>query len=156
MVPRSDMQTTPHASFQPDPHPRFAGSGPHDDDDKPICGGVLPIFLFVGFHGALIKGILQILLCVGGFRNVLRKSTKANLLVTFQYAVLLLSLFDDVIFFDDGKIATKTFWKTQSNVSPVCLSFVGPAWFIVAGWALCSGQVFPSLPSCLMFISAEL
>lgn len=32
------------------------------------------------------------------------------------------------------KIATKTFWKTQSNVSPVFLSFVGPS-VVCSGWS---------------------
>lgn len=31
------------------------------------------------------------------------------------------------------KIATKTFWKIQSNVSPVFLSFVGPG-VVSSGW----------------------
>lgn len=128
------MQTNPHASLQPLPLPRLPGRGP-SDDDKPTCGGVLPVFLSVGFHGALKKkkGILQKIMRGGGrreFRNVLRKSTRANLLVTFQWALLLLSLFDDdVTFFFSmmQKIATKTFWKIWPNVSPVFLSFVGPS-----------------------------
>lgn len=44
VVPRSDMQT--------DPRPRLPGRSP-SDNDKPTCGGVLPVFLSVGFHGAL-------------------------------------------------------------------------------------------------------
>ena len=89
------------------PRPRVTGRGPSDNDDaKPRCGGVLPIFLSVGFHGALNKKrhFTENNVGVGGggnfiMRNVLRKRTKANLLVTFQEAVLLLSLFEDVIFF---------------------------------------------------------
>lgn len=48
--------------------------------------------------------------------------------------MLLLSLFDDVIFFSMmEKIATKTFQKIQSSVSPVFLSFVGPG-VVYSGW----------------------
>lgn len=54
VVPRSDMQTDPQVSLQPLPCPRLPGRGP-SDDDKPTCGGVLPVFLSVGFHGALKK-----------------------------------------------------------------------------------------------------
>lgn len=36
-------------------------------------------------------------------------------------------------------IATKTFWKIQSNVCLVFLSFMGCVWFIRWDWALCSG-----------------
>lgn len=129
------MQTNPHASLRPLSRPRVTGRGPGDDkgdNDKPMSGGVSPILLsrisWCFKKGA--GGILQKIRWGGGrreFRNVLRKSTKAHLLVTFQYAVLLPSLFDDVIFFFAmmEKIATKTFWKIQSNVSPVFLSFVG-------------------------------
>lgn len=127
------MQTNPHASLRPLSRPRVTGRGPGDDEgdnDKPMSGGVSPIFLSrISWCFKKEKGILQRIRWGGGrreFRNVLRKSTKAHLLVTFQYAVLLLSLFDDVIFFSMmEKISTKTFWKIQSNVSPVFLSFVG-------------------------------
>lgn len=53
VVPRSDMQTNPHTSLQPLP------SQTHRQGTqwwwKPLCGGVLPVFLSVGFHGALKK-----------------------------------------------------------------------------------------------------
>lgn len=47
--------------------PRLTGRGP-SDDEKPLCGGILPIFLSVGFHGALKKkkGILQKTMQGGG------------------------------------------------------------------------------------------
>lgn len=53
-VRRSDMQTHPHASLWSLTHPRVIGRGPRDNDE-PTCGGVLPNFLSVGFHGALKK-----------------------------------------------------------------------------------------------------
>lgn len=78
----------PASSLFPVPDSRLLGRDP-SDDDKLTCGGVLPVFLSVGFHGALKKkkGILQKIMWGGGrreFRNVLRKSIRANLLVTFQ------------------------------------------------------------------------
>lgn len=36
-------------------------------------------------------------------------------------------------------IATKTFWKIQSNVCPVFLSLMGCVWFIRWDWTRCSG-----------------
>lgn len=88
-MPRRDMQTNPRASLWLLTRPRVTGRGPLNND-KPTCGVVLPIFLSVGFHGALKrkKGILQKIMPGWGgrreFRNVLRKSTKTTLLVTFQ------------------------------------------------------------------------
>lgn len=42
------MQTHPHASLRPLSRPRVTGRGPgddEDDNDKPMSGGVSPIFL---------------------------------------------------------------------------------------------------------------
>lgn len=70
----------------------------------------------------------------------LGKGQKQTCFVTFQEAVLLLSLFDDVIFFSImEKIATKTFWKIQPDVFPVFLSFAGPS-VVGSGWVRVHAQ----------------
>lgn len=71
--------------------------------------------------------------------------------------MLLLSLFDDVIFFSlIEKTATKTFWKIQSDVSPVFLSFVGQTWFRVAGLGAILRTAGRLGHAWLAFIGAEL
>lgn len=80
--------------------------------------------------------------------------------------MLLLPLFEDVIFFSMMEnIATKTFWKIQSNVCPVFLPFMGICVrFIVAefGHSVQGHGIAPYLASapssayCPVFMSTEL